>query len=129
MLKLWASDDGRPGAAGSHGGKLASRGRGAAEYAAWRQFSVYLKAPATRDGRARCKLTELWAASGTMPAQQPRKVSVASGWRHEHRPSSYAKQVSGAHAKAIDHVTSDRHAAASWATDEPAPFEAKQDDV
>ena len=93
------------------------------------KFSVYLKAPATRDGRARCKLTELWAASGTMPAQQPRKVSVASGWRHEHRPSNYAKQVSGTHAKAIDHVTSDRHAAASWATDEPAPFEAKQDDV
>ena len=91
-------------------------------------FTVYVKAK-PKDGRQRCKATELWAASGSMPAQQSQAVTIVTGWRYKHRPSMRAKEAGGTHAKAIDHIESIPYTAAAWSTNEPAPFEMKEEDI
>ena len=91
-------------------------------------FTVYITAK-PKDGRPRCKATELWAASGSMPAQQSQAATIVTGWRYKHRPSMRAKEAGGTHAKAIDHYESIQYTAAAWSTNEPAPFELKEEDT
>ena len=90
-------------------------------------FQVYLQ---HKNPSKPPKLVKLWRASGQQPHIQPRKLELADGWRHEHRPSACArKSLNDSRAKAINNIETVQAEVAQWATDDELPFETREDDI
>lgn len=80
-------------------------------------FQVYLQ---HKNPSKPPKLVKLWRASGQQPHIQPRKLELADGWRHEHRPSACARKSSNdSRAKAINNIETVQAEVAQWATAVP----------